>query len=584
MVENFGVQVMRNILVCCIFALSPSLTLADVRPVELETVLDSEEVSGILSEKNVYFRHNETSGVRWDRFARQYGSHLLAKRTQYFSLADVKKRTLHDGFATRYQVQGLIRAALDPHIAFGQILPGISVTVGDGAAPISTANAFNGLFGFLFPQNWMNLKVQNRQRDIMKYLFIKTALDEANNAELAYIDQHHAIMDFEIKNYYLVHGLLTTRLLENTYSGVEIGEDTRAAISTFRAMVGTIASEMSLDRGRIKFGFDSLALIMALEKDAAGAKGIEKINIYNLADFPERVEQLSALPEPLKSKDTFVQEAVNRSIELRAIGELYKISKLNVGITALSSMTSNRENSGTREPRFGFSFSYATLPRIFKSVSGQRTAEIDVQQEYHKLMNTARRAHDLYSNNLGLYTEASLSLELNRKAFLENLSQVFDHGSPINYAFQESIQQMVDAELKVNLALHNALKGLAIMRRLLLADEEQIMPYLPEDEEVEKAFTLLHKEGAAAANPYNREARVRAVRKTKELVALLNDSDREFVRNLVRDNIGYLLHSKAGFIKSARFYRALRNYVEEERVDISEDQLKSLIHKSKRIV
>ena len=93
---------------------------------------------------------------------------------------------------------------------------------------------------------------------------------------------------------------------------------------------------MASQRGKTKLGFDMIALQMALKKDKNGLSA-SKINIKNIKDFPKQVFSTKEHRDLNLGKEKFVQDVLANSIEMEIIHDYYKISKLNIGITALGS-------------------------------------------------------------------------------------------------------------------------------------------------------------------------------------------------------------------------------------------------------
>ena len=183
---------------------------------------------------------------------------------------------------------------------------------------------------------------------------------------------------------------------------------------------------MASQRGNTKLGYDDLALLMALKNNGDDYTA-GNINIEDIKDFPNRVKDTEELEDVFKSKDVFLQKVIESSIEMKIVEELYKMSKLNVGIVALGGSLSHSEFHGRmyHDAMFSFSFGYETIPKILISNSLKNRAKIDVEKEFLEMIHISRRSYDLYTNSLGGYTEAKKkALKLNRQAFIDNLKHV----------------------------------------------------------------------------------------------------------------------------------------------------------------
>lgn len=556
-------------------------------PVVPESVLSQEEIDYFLTTGNVFHR-NSMEPFTWDRWERKYSRHYLGPRDQFFSLDDVIHKTLSDGFPVRYKVEELYRAGMANHVAWGGVVPRISLTLGEGASPINLNNMFVNLFGFLMPQHWMYLAGRYKAYKASKYLFLKTALDEILNAELHYLKLHNSIQDFEIINFYFIHLQLLTRMFP----------ELRREFDTLKARFGNEGSQMALKRGETKLGFDALAQVMALEKGEQGDYGAGKINIKNLDPFPQSVPGPHSLETEFQDKESFVRLAVARSVELKSILEFYKISKLNIGITAFGSILENKDAKKNIEnqAQFGINLGYDTLPKILIASSDKRTAKINVQDEYFKVLNLARRAHDLYTNSVGLYTESLRSLELNRTSFETNLKHVLDHRQIPDGVFLFSFIQLLDAELKLNKSFHKSLEAKALLKRLMVTKESEVLDYLPSSPEVHAVKKFFNEDYETKAPTLSAaDSYARTVRTSKKLSNLLSgeitDQDgtlhrlsEDEVRDCILFNIQFLLHSKWNFPKSRKFYKMLYRYIKRNEIRLSDYEMRFLHKKSNHFV
>ena len=456
---------------------TPLFSAVEVTP---ELTLSPEEIRVIEDNDDYFFRMGIDEENRvWDRTERKYSRHHLGNRDQFYDFKDVVRKTLADGFPVRYKVEDLYRAGMSRHISWGGVVPRVSLTLGEGASPVDLNNAFVNLFGFVMPHHWMRLATTYKGHEAMKFLFMKTALDEMFNAQQHYIKIHKAIFDFEIINFYFIH----LQLLARRFPEIDRG------VKTITANFGNKGSQMARKRGETKILFDNLARVMALEYLKRRAQNsrdkksydVSRLNIRNLRDLPEVVNP-DLLPDDFKNKEEFVRLVVSKSVELRALKIYYEIAKLNVGITASGNILSNKDAhvlppSGEHE-LFGITFGYDTFPRILSSLSRKRTAKIDVQDQYLKMLDFARRSHDLFTNMIGLYTESKRSLRLNREAFKDNLAHLIDAGGQADGFFLQSFENMLEAELTMNIAYHNALEALYFMRRLSVVDEDNVLPII----------------------------------------------------------------------------------------------------------
>ena len=568
------------LIVCSIlsfFSLSNHLTAQVIKP---EDILSQEEIDEFMDQKNFFFSDAE------DRLQRKYSKHLHSKRDQYYSMGDVVQKTLTDSIPLQYKIQKLHRAGIDRHISWGAVIPKLSISVGEGLSPINLNSMFTNLFGFLMPHHWMNLIGKNRAYKATRYLFLKSALDEKLNVELYYLRIHRSIREFEIINFYLVHMELLSRLYPQSSRNFK----------TIQGRFAGKAVEMALKRGEVKLRFDDLALTMALEKGRGDDYAAERINIYNIEDFPSKIPPLESLEPVYHSKEAFVREVLNQSIELKSIKEFYEISKLNVGITAFGSVVENTgaEVNNGNKAQFGLHFGYDTLPQIIKSVSFKRTAKIDVRQEYLKMLDLARRSYDLYTNALGLYHESKRMLEYTKESFFLNLNKLIEEGAAVDGAFLFSFDLVFDAELKLNQAFHESLEAKGLMDRLLMHCVDEVFELLPKEDEVKAAhkfFEENHNYFDDHIALTDLDQRLRQIYKRKQLQELLethqnNDSQyrSEDFHKAISKNMPHLLEKKWFRRKTSKFFKLLYDYVLDHNIDLSDYNQNKLRKRSRSTV
>ena len=548
-----------------IFALSP------VTP---EKVFTREEIQRIHETKDYFFRSslNETTPV-WKSTNRRYSSHYLGNRTDYFDLNDVLGCVLRSGFPIQYQLEQLYRAKLGIHSHIGDLLPKVDLAFGQGVSGLDINKVFSGVFGFVLPANWMKLANQTRVYKSSKLILTRTVLDQILKSKLMYINQHQRIQEFEILNFYFIH----LQLLSKIYP------DKNRALNTMLGRFAFEGTEMASQRGRTKIGFDDLALMMALEKVGSDFTA-NTLNISDIEDFPEKVRDLEELEDQYRDKEKFLEQVVRKSVELKIVKEFYKISKLNIGITAAGSMFSyvDRPGNTDNDARFAFRFGYGTLPNILISRSFRNTAKIDVRKEYIGMLDHARRSFDFYTNSLGGFTEAKRSLRINRKAFKQNLKYMIDSKNDPDALFILSLNQLIDTELKYNNALHGSLRARAYMDRFLLVDNENALRFLPGKGKILEYFGgIVSKDMNEVRKEQELDAFLSGVRKSSQLNAILFSSraihnegnfDKSQLVNAVQRNMDDLLRSKVTFYKSKRFFKILNKFIRENNLQLTPSQ------------
>ncbi len=551
-------------------ALQVGTTCVALTPVGPERVLTADQIATIEREKNYFlYKNMDDHTPIWRDTNRQYGSHYLADHDQIFNLDQVLHHAISVGFPIQQRLQTLYRAKLAIHAQAGEIIPHIDIAFGQGAI-IDMGRIFAGLFGFVLPQNWLRLANYGKAYKIAKLLLLSTTMDEILKTKTMYVNQHQRIQDFEILNYYFVHLQLFARMFPQGSRELD------TLIGTF-AGVGT---DMASQRGDTKLGFDDIALQMALEKVGDDFTA-NRLNIADLKPFPEKVLDLADVEEMYKDKEKFLEMVVQRSLELKAIRELYEISKLDVGITATGSMFTNidRPFNITNDARFAFRFGYGTLPNIMISRSFASSSEINVRSQYMQMLDNARRSFDLYTNALGGYTEAKRSLAVNRQAFKENLEHLIRTKQAPDAMFIVSFNQLLYAELKLNNALHGSLRARGNMDRILLNDKERALHHLPQKTEIMEFFhKMINENKAVVQKEAALDELMVTISKKAELQTLLFDREHHplakdytlaEMQEAVKRNMMSLLYSSWGDSKSKGFFRVIDDFVQTNKIELT---------------
>ena len=186
-------------------------------------------------------------------------------------------------------------------------------------------------------------------------------------------------------------------------------------------------------------------------------------------------------------KEDYVREVLDKSIELKIVEDLRKISEYQIGVAAFGNIFS--DDSEGVEPRIGLNLSYSTIPHILSAVSRKNTAQIDVMRELINFLDKTRRAYGNYSNSVRSYTEAVRSVNNNRDIFYEKLGLILNQGEAgLDEKFITFLRNLIVAELARNDQLHMGLRYLAVMKRYMLFEEKQIDQYLPTNLDIDAAI------------------------------------------------------------------------------------------------
>ncbi len=530
-------------------------------PTQPEDVLSDEQIADIIARKDYFYIDEMDLNLPiWRKTKRQYAKRALSGRTHLLTMSDVIHRVLTDGLPIQYQMEQMIRGRLGIHNAIGDLIPSIDLKLGYTNV-FGASNMFSSLFGFLLPANWLKLIAQKHAYTATQLLLLKTVLDQIVAIKEAYYVAHNAISDLEILNYYLAHLHLLSRLYPH---------DDRT-LQTLIGQVGVQASNTALQIGQTGFALWSIGQAMALEK-LDGFISTKTLNIADISDFPNDVPDLPDLEFPFQDFETFINETVRLSVEMKIADEYYKISKLNVGISATSNTFYFAPGQTyNRDLQLGVRLGYNSIPNVLTAKSFQRTAQIDVESEFIALLGNARRSLGFYKMNVVTFSESHHSLSVNRAAFKKNVRYYVDNQIVPDATFLFSLTQLITTELQVNAALHGSLISRAYMDRYTLRDQEIAAKYLPAKGAVMEFFARYLENNATQQGRESLiESLLKDVRKEKRLQLILyehktipglQDLSHQNLVSSVQDNIANLLHTSFTFRKNEKFFRMLQDFI-----------------------
>jgi len=541
------------------------------KPIVPEDVLTKDEITNITSSED-YFSYktiNSTLPV-WMHTHRHYSKHFFDHRDHCYTYEDVLHRTITDSFPIQESFQELVRGRLGYHIQLGNIFPTGQLSFGEGIGSHGIDQIARGLFSFLLPANWMELANEIRIYKVSKLLLAKATLDQLLSAKITFVTQHQTIQDFEILNYYLVH----LQLLMRKYPPFSRN------VQTVMGKFATIGTDMTNKRSEIRLGFEFLALVMALAK-VDKHQGTGHMNIADLKDFPEHVLDIDFHEDVYKHKHVYLEEVIKNSLELKIVREYYKISRLNIGISAFGTLeTLDKEDHTSTKPRFELQFGYGNIPKILFARSLAKTARIDVQKEYIDMLSTARESFDYHLNSIGNYAESKRALELNRAAFKKNMEYLIETGSEPDAVFILALDQLIQAELHLNKALHLSLIAKAWMDRYLLKEQTEVFQALPDKGEIMKMFREIKGSKIEEIKREEEIAKIfESVRCHKELDQLLNHSSKHPVLKklsdkelalAVQNSMGSLLFTRFNFHKRRTFFIILDEFVAKHKIQLTQ--------------
>jgi hypothetical protein len=428
------------------------------------------------------------------------------------------------------------------------------------------------------PSNWFSLIQAQKADEATKYLFLKTILDQYYLSELTYLDIHQLIQDFEIRNFYFIH----LQILDTYLNKIDHNN------SVVAGSFGALGTDMALNRSTIQLRFDDLAEVMALKTDRDGKYAADHLNITNLPNFPNIVRDLEELVSPYNNKEDFIIEVLKRSVELKSVAELYKVAQLGIGVTAFGNIFDARDSATDNYLRVGINLGYDTLPRILTSVSSAKTAKIDVASQVVQMIENARRAFDASINAIGVYAEAHRAVTLNQVSFYSHLKKILEENANVDGVIVRDLSNLIQSELALNTALHGALKAFALMRRLLVTEEQRLFQFLPNSDEVRRTQRLFLAEYPEySSHGSHLEGMLRKLHKTKDLVKFLNGEyvnideqtdkfENEYIREIVREYMSILLNKTPFHRKKKKFYKVLKQYIDDNQIYLTDTEQKRL--------
>ena len=557
--------------------LSFAKTSFGLSPITPRDVLSSDEIEIIQKTKNFFlYRDLDLESLIWTKTKRKYGSHFLGPRKFLLSEEDIIHRTLVEGFSLEYQLETLYRDKMKLHGEIGGVIPHLNFSFGSGVDH-GLSKVFGGLFGFLLPSHWMRIANQKRLYKVSYYTLAKSFFDEVMKAKIAYVDLHQELQEFETLNYYFIHMEILGQSDPELFGPGHL----------IQAISSAMATEMAEKRSEIRHDFNELASTMGLEYDDRGLAA-SRLNIEDMKDFPSEVDEILDFDESLKTKESFLKKVLEKSIELKIVKELYKVSKLNIGIEASGGTTSTDENaaSSRSDPSFNLSLGYGTIPNILESVSEKRTARIDVRNEYIKMLTHAREAYDSYINAKESYTEAKKALKENRKSFKINLQKLIDgkdHTGGLPTLLGSKF--LMGAEFSLTHAFHDFLKAKINMERYLLVGFEDYLKYLPKREKILKSFEKSKIDfDKRKLRKTECEKDLEDLRSSTVLEKLLTRKPSKFdrfftekrereLKELIQTSLDELLKKRVHLVRRRKkFFQVLDKYIRKNHIYMTSDQ------------
>ena len=531
-----------------------------------EEILDKETIEEIIRTKNFFGKNNYEQGEAvYDAFAQIYSRYFLKDRDQLIPYDEAINYAMRSSFDLIFSFERLLQARYGQHEDLGRIIPSVNLKIANGSA-ISFPEAFSGLFGFLFPQNWLRLKRSVIRYDIARNTVLKAGLDTYLNIQLVFLDLHRILLNCEITSFYLCH----LQILENR---MNITDEERYLLQS-------LYSSLSLDLAdfinRIGIHHNNLAFAMTIISDENDNLSAKSIRADLIDAFPTELQPFSDLGDLSYSKELFVQTTFKKSIEVQIAVELAEAANQTFGITAIGNVLSDR-SSGI-DPGLGINIGYGTIPSILRADSQRREYEINVAREILYFLDTARRSYGNYGNSYRSFIEAENAIALSQRLFYGELNKLNEKDTDyIDEKFITSFQNVVRAEILRNDVLHSGLRNMAVLRRYLLSYTDEIRRFLPTDLDIDAAIGSLGKKNPLKYTE-SIENYIDKLQRSKDLKAFLDGRAQRRTwtnfktaspKEIVVKHLDRLLEAKS---RSRKYFEVLKNYLEANEIALSPQQ------------
>ncbi|MFK7827174.1 MAG: hypothetical protein AB8G05_23725 [Oligoflexales bacterium] len=535
-------------------------------PFSYKKILDQETIDEIIRTKNFFGKNNYAQGEDiHDEFTQLYSQYFLKNREQIIPFNQAINYAMRSSFDLIFSFERLLQARYGQHEDIGRIIPSVNLKIADGSA-ISFPEAFSGLFGFLFPQNWLKIKRSNIRYDIARNTVLKAGLDSYLNIQLVFLDLHRILLNCEITSFYLCN----LQILENR---INISQDERYIL---QSLYSNLSIDLADFVNRIGIHHNNLAFAMTIITDENNNLSAKSIRADLIDAFPSELKPFEELGDLSYSKELFVQTTFEKSIEVLIASNLADAANETFGIRAIGNVLSDR-SSGI-DPGLGISIGYGTIPSILRANSQRREFEINVAREILYFLDTARRSYGNYGNSYLSFIEADNAITLSQRLFYGELAKLDEKDSEyIDEKFITSFQNIVRAEIQRNNVLHNGLRDKAVLRRYLLSDTQEIKRFLPSELDVDAAIGSLGKKNPLAYTQ-SIENYIDKLQRSKDLKRFLEgraqrrawtNFETTSTKDIVKEHLDRLLQAKR---RSRNYFMVLKNYLEENEVNLTPEQ------------
>lgn len=329
-------------------------------------------------------------------------------------------------------------------VRVGQLLPSFNLRIG---YPLEWFDFVPNLVGFLFPSNWFRLKESKLHAKASEQSYFTLVSNQVNSTESLFYNIHRELVNFQVyKNHWDYLQKLTTLMIERELQGELAPEEVeRAKIYLGEVSINKISLENSFSEL-----YASLGYAIDLPNDWDGYQ-IKKLGLPDLSEI-----------EPIDF-DSFIDQILKNSYELKALGFLKKAAKYSKRARAFEFLTPDSDTDSA------FGFGYISNINIGKA--DEEIVKIQTEMMNANLKEALYKTVANYNTSLQIYDEANKALD-SIGYVLESYMEDFSINSRIEFEeLRDLLQDNIHFQWTRNYAVHGYLLAKANLERLLLSSE-----------------------------------------------------------------------------------------------------------------
>ena len=366
------------------------------------------------------------------------------EKSKCLSLEETIDLTKKNNFESRVDAIRVYQARESIQVRVGQLLPYFSLRI---SSPVDFFDFIPNLVGFLFPSNWFRLKESKLHAKASAQSFYSLMANQINSTESLYYNIHKEVVSYDIytNHFNYVSKLKDIMALREEQGELAPEEVERAKIYLADLNINKISLENSFEELYAQLGY---AINLSDSWNGYELKRLETPDINDL--------------KPIKV-ETFYQQIIDKSYELRALQYLQKAAKYSKKARAFEFLT---PDSGT-ESAFGFGY----MSNINIGKADEEVVKIQTQMMNARLKEALYKVIANYNTSLQVYKEASNSIESISFIF-ESMMEDFEVNSRIDFEdFKDLLQENIYFQWAKSYSAHGYLLAKAQLDRLLLSGD-----------------------------------------------------------------------------------------------------------------